>query len=128
MPPPETSSIGDIGQIAIAVHDVARAKSFYAGVLGLKPLFDAEPNLSFLAAGSVRIMLTLPEGAGKAVGNSILYFRTAAIDATYSAIIERGADPGPAPRMVARMDDHELWMGFVRDPDGNLVGLMEERR
>jgi hypothetical protein len=29
--------------------------------------------------------------------------------------------------MAARMPDHELWIGFLRDPDGNLVGLMEER-
>jgi len=26
------------------------------------------------------------------------------------------------------MPDHELWMAFVRDPDGNLVGLMSEVR
>jgi hypothetical protein len=26
------------------------------------------------------------------------------------------------------MPDHELWIGFVRDPDDNLVGLMEEKR
>jgi hypothetical protein len=26
------------------------------------------------------------------------------------------------------MPDHELWMGFIRDPDGNLLGVMEEKR
>jgi len=26
------------------------------------------------------------------------------------------------------LSDHELWTGFLRDPDGNLVGLMEEKR
>jgi hypothetical protein len=30
--------------------------------------------------------------------------------------------------MVARMPDHELWLAFVKDPDGNLLGLMEEKR
>ena len=29
---------------------------------------------------------------------------------------------------VAKMPVHELWIGFLRDPDGNLVGLMEEKR
>ena len=33
-----------------------------------------------------------------------------------------------APQLAARLPDHELWIGFVRDPDGNLVGLMEEKR
>jgi hypothetical protein len=26
------------------------------------------------------------------------------------------------------MPDHELWMAFLRDPSGNLLGLMEEKR
>jgi methylmalonyl-CoA/ethylmalonyl-CoA epimerase len=30
--------------------------------------------------------------------------------------------------LAAKMPDHELWLGFLRDPDGNLVGLMEEKR
>jgi hypothetical protein len=25
------------------------------------------------------------------------------------------------------MPDHELWTGFLRDPAGHLVGLMEEK-
>jgi len=32
------------------------------------------------------------------------------------------------PGLTAKMPDHDLWMGFVRDPDNNLVGLMEEVR
>ena len=32
------------------------------------------------------------------------------------------------PRMVAKMPDHDLWIGFVKDMDGNLVGLMSEVR
>jgi methylmalonyl-CoA/ethylmalonyl-CoA epimerase len=30
--------------------------------------------------------------------------------------------------MVAKMPDHELWMAFFNDPDGNLLALMEEKR
>jgi len=33
-----------------------------------------------------------------------------------------------APHLIARMPDHELWMAFFRDPDRNLLALMEERR
>ena len=33
-----------------------------------------------------------------------------------------------APQLAAKMHDHELWIGFLRDPDGNLLALMEERR
>jgi catechol 2,3-dioxygenase-like lactoylglutathione lyase family enzyme len=121
-------SIQDIGQIAITVSDVAAAKKFYADVLGLKPLFDAGPNLSFLAAGPVRLMLTTSQGSGEAGKNSILYFRTTELGIFYRQALERGARPEREPGLTAKLPDHELWIGFVRDPDGNLVGLMEERR
>ena len=46
---------------------------------------------------------------------------------THAAIVARGAKDERAPQLAAKMSDHELWTAFVRDPDGNLVGLMEER-
>ena len=125
-PPPH--ALSEIGQIALTVSDVAKATVFYRDVLGLKFLFDAGPNLAFLAAGSVRIMLTKPEGRTEVAKNSILYFKVADLAATHAAILARGATNEHAPALIAKMPDHELWMGFVRDPDGNLVGLMEEKR
>ena len=120
--------LSDIGQIALTVSDVAKAKRFYGEILGLRFLFDAGANLSFYAAGGVRVMLTTPQGSGEAGKNSTLYFKTTDLDATYSAIIDRGAIAERSPQLTAKMPDHELWIAFVRDPDGNLVGLMEERR
>lgn len=125
--PAPSGGVADIGQIAITVGDVARATAFYRDVLGLKFLFGAGPNLAFLAAGSVRIMLTTPQGAGEVGKNSILYFKVTDIAATHAAIVGRGAANERAPQLTARMPNHELWIGFVRDPDGNLVGLMEEK-
>lgn len=123
-----TPSIQDIGQVAITVSDVAAAKKFYVDVLGLRPLFDAGPNLSFIAAGSVRLMLTTPQGAGEVGKNSILYFQTSDLGNLYPELLAKGARPEREPQLTARLPDHELWIGFIRDPDGNLVGLMEERR
>lgn len=121
-------TLAELGQLALTVSEVAAAKAFYHQVLGLKFLFDAGPNLAFLAAGSVRLMLTSEGGAGNVGKNSVLYFRTPAVAASYEAVTGRGAHGERAPQLVAKMPDHELWMAFVRDPDGNLIGLMEERR
>ncbi len=118
----------EIGQIALVVSDVAAAKRFYTEVIGLRPLFDAGPNLSFLAAGSVRIMLTTPQGHGEPGRNSILYFKKTGLDGEYRRCVALGAKPEQEPRLTAKLPDHELWIAFVRDADGNLVGLMEERR
>jgi predicted enzyme related to lactoylglutathione lyase len=127
MPSP---ALSEIGQIAIVVRDVAKATVFYRDVIGLKFLFAAGPNLAFLAAGSVRLMLSTPQGHGGEAGkNSVLYFKvTGDITAAHAAIVARGAINERAPQLTAKMPDHELWIGFVRDPDGNLVGLMEEKR
>lgn len=120
--------LSQIRQIAITVADVDQAVTFYGQVLGLGLLFRAGPNLAFLAAGDIRIMLTTPQGAGTPGNNSLLYFKVNGISETYSAIIARGAPGVHEPQLTARMPDHELWTAFVRDPEGNLIGLMEEKR
>ena len=128
MSSPTPLVLSEIGQIAITVGDVARATAFYRDVLGLKFLFPAGPNMAFLAAGAVRIMLTTPQGAGSVGKNSILYFKVADIAAVHAAVVARGAEPASEPRMIAKMPDYELWMAAVRDPEGNVVELMEEKR
>jgi predicted enzyme related to lactoylglutathione lyase len=120
--------LSEIRQIAITVSEVETALVFYRDVLGLTFLFRPSPDLAFLSAGNVRIMLSTPQGAGTVGHNSILYFKVADIAATHAAILGRGAKNERNPQLAAKMPDHELWTGFVRDPDGNLVGLMEEKR
>lgn len=121
------AKLSNILQIAITVSDVATVLPFYRDVLGLTFLFSPSANLAFLAAGDVRIMLSTPQGSGSVGHNSTLYFKVNDIVATHSAIIERGAKNERSPQLTAEMPDHELWGAFVRDPDGNLVGLMEEK-
>ena len=120
--------ITNIGQIAVTVSNVGTALAFYRDVLGLEFLFQPGENLAFVAAGPVRIMLTTPQGSGEVGANSIIYFRVSDIENAHSEMLERGAANERAPQLTAKMPDHELWIGFLRDPDGNLVGLMEERR
>ncbi|WP_215395859.1 VOC family protein [Rheinheimera oceanensis] len=119
---------GRIGQIALTVSDVETALGFYRDILGLPFLFQPSPQLAFLQAGSTRLMLSTPQGAGAVGANSVLYFSVTDISATYEAIVVKGAKPEREPQLAAKMPDHELWLAFVRDPDANLVGLMEEKR
>jgi predicted enzyme related to lactoylglutathione lyase len=123
-----TNVVGKIGQVAITVSDVGSAVAYYRDVLGLSFLFSPGPNLAFLSDGSIRIMLSTPQGSGAVGSNSILYFQVTNIEATYDAIIARGSASERRPQLAAKMPDHDLWIGFLRDPDGNLVGLMEEKR
>lgn len=120
--------LSTLRQIAITVSDVERAVAFYRDVLGLDFLFAAGPNLAFLDADGVRLMLTTPQGEGAVGTNAILYFSVSDVEAAHAALLARGAKDAHGAALTARMPDHELWTAFVRDPDGSLVGLMEERR
>jgi catechol 2,3-dioxygenase-like lactoylglutathione lyase family enzyme len=119
---------GHIRQIAVTVSDVAKALEFYRDALGLPFLFAPSADLAFLRAGDVRLMLSTPQGAGQVGANSILYFSVGDIEGAYATLLGRGVTPERAPQVAAKMPDHVLWLAFVRDPDGNLVGLMEERK
>jgi hypothetical protein len=35
-------------------------------------------------------------------------------------------DPESYAELLAAMPDHDLWMAFIRDPDGHLIGIMME--
>jgi catechol 2,3-dioxygenase-like lactoylglutathione lyase family enzyme len=123
----ETSKLSSIRQIAITVSDVETALDFYQRILGLDLLFRAGPNLAFLDADGVRLMLSTPQGAGAVGANSILYFKAADIETVHAELLERGGTEQRPPQLAAKMPDHELWTSFLRDPDGNLVGLMDEK-
>jgi methylmalonyl-CoA/ethylmalonyl-CoA epimerase len=84
-----------IAQVAIAIHDLERAKSFYAEVLGLTHLFDAPPGLAFFQCGETRLMLSRPEGPETA-GNSILYYGVDDVAASVEAMRGRRVRGGPA--------------------------------
>jgi len=118
--------ISRIGQIAINAHDVERAATFYQDALGLKLLFKAGPGLAFFDCGGVRLMLTLPEKPEFDHPSSILYFSVPDIQAAYAKMKENAVKFEDEPHLLARMPDHDLWMTFFRDSEGNLMGLMSE--
>ena len=118
--------LNDIGQIALTVRDLARAKDFYQNTLGLKFLFDAG-TMAFFQCGSIRLMIGVSEEAVP-VGGTILYFRVPDIQKVYATLSEKSVEFVQAPHLVAKMPNYELWMAFLKDPEGNTLGLMSEVR
>jgi methylmalonyl-CoA/ethylmalonyl-CoA epimerase len=116
--------LNEIGQIALTVRDLGRAKNFYQNTLGMKFLFDAG-TMAFFQCGAVRLMIGLSEEAVP-VGGTILYFKAPDIQKVHDVLKERGVAFLQAPHLVAKMPDHDLWMAFLKDPEGNTVGLMSE--
>ena len=121
-------TLEQIAQIAVNVKDVPRAVAYYRDVLGLKLLFEVPPKMAFFLCGGVRLMLSLPETAEYDHPGSILYYKVTDIEGTAATLKTRGVAFQGAPHLIAKMPDHELWMGFFKDSEGNTLALMEEKR
>ncbi len=119
--------LGPIGQIALTVGDVERAVKFYRDTLGIRHLFTV-PRMAFFDCGGIRLLLGTSEGNEPWRSGAVVYFRVPDIEVARRALGERGVAFEVEPRLVARMPDHELWMATFRDPDGNPLELMCERR
>ena len=123
-----TTPLSRIGQIAVPVKDIDRAVAFYRDRLGLPFLFAAPPRLAFFDCGGTRLMLDVPEDAAFAHPGSVLYFMVDDIDAAHGEMQARGVMFTGAPHLIAKMPDHELWMAFFDDLEGNTLALMQEKR
>jgi methylmalonyl-CoA/ethylmalonyl-CoA epimerase len=115
-----------IGQIAIGVQDPARARDFYLNVLGMKLLFEAG-GMAFFQCGEVRLMIGSSDAPAPA-NNVLLYFLVDDIKQAHEALAQKGVDFIRSPHMVAKMPDHELWIAFLKDPEGNTLAMMGEVR
>lgn len=118
-------ALDKIGQIAILVKDVTRATDFYRDKLAMKYLFAAG-NLAFFDCGGIRIMLDKPENFE--AKTSIIYFKVPEINEAHEQMKARGVEFVDKPHLIARLPDHDLWMTFFRDSEGNMLGLMSEVR
>ena len=116
--------LSEIAQVALSVLDLTAAKEFYRDVLGMRFLFDAG-TMAFFQCGTVRLLIGISE---KPFGNegAILYFRVRDIQLVHAALRAKGVPFVQEPHLAARMKSHDLWLAFLKDPDGNTLGLMSE--
>jgi methylmalonyl-CoA/ethylmalonyl-CoA epimerase len=118
-------ALNSIGQIAILVKDVERATDFYRDKLGIKYLFAAG-NIAFFDCGGIRLMLDKPEKPE--MGTSIIYFKVPDINQAHQQMKSRGVEFVDQPHLIAKLPDHDLWMTFFHDSEGNVLSMMSEVR
>ena len=120
--------LGQIGQIARSVKNLAEAERFYRDVLGLRHLFTAG-KLAFFDCGGVRLMVedrSIIDVPGLH-NDSVLYFKVADIHAAQEELTRRGVVFTGAPHMIYKHPDGtEEWMGFFEDPDGRPLAVMSQ--
>jgi len=113
--------------VRLRFRDVDRAEAFYRDTLGLRQLYRYG-DLTFLDRAGVRLLLEKagdPENVNHA---SALYFTCADIALAVGELRQRGVTFTGPPHLIAKMDDHDVWMAFFEDPDGHTLALMQEVR
>ena len=121
----EQVALDRIGQIAIRVADIGRAVRFYRDTLGMRFLFEV-PNLAFFDCGGVRLMLSTAESAEFDHPGSVIYYKVDDINASVETLKKRGAEFVDKPHLIAKLEDHDLWMVFLKDTEANTLALMSE--
>lgn len=115
---------GKIGQVALTVTDLERSRNFYRDTLGMRFLFDAG-NMAFFQCGETRFMIGASSKPAASEG-TILYFMVTDIQAAHAYLKQQNVEFVQEPHLVAHIETHDLWIGFLKDPDGNVLGMMSE--
>lgn len=122
----DQSVLTRIRQIAVNAKHLDVTVPFYRDVLGMTFLFQV-PKMAFFDCGGIRLMLSEPERQEFDHPGSVLYYEVADIMNAYEQLRTRGVAFEGAPHIVHRAADYDLWMAFFRDPENNVLALMQER-
>jgi len=115
------SSTQGIKTVLHPVSDLAKAKPVYAALLGVEPQADESYYVGFDAEGQ-HIGL-VPGGGPQAMTSPVAYWHVADIEAKLAEVTAAGA--------TVKEPAHNVGGGRLvatfTDPDGNVLGLVQDR-
>jgi predicted enzyme related to lactoylglutathione lyase len=103
------------------VSDLAAAKAVYTALLGVPPQADAPYYVGYEAEGQ-HIGL-VPNGGPQGMTSPVAYWHVADIEAKLSEVTAAGATLKEPAREVGG----GRLVATVTDPDGNVLGLIQDR-
>ena len=120
----------EILQVAQHADDLQRARAFYQRLLNAEPTgFFDPPGLLFFQAGAVRLLLE--QGATSV----LIYLKVDDVRATIESLRTDGVEIVAEPHVIFSHTDDSLgpagmdeWMAFVKDSEGNTVGLISHHK
>jgi methylmalonyl-CoA/ethylmalonyl-CoA epimerase len=112
-------------QVAQRATDLDRAAAFYELLLGTPPTGRFEPaGLLFFRVGNTRLLLE------EQAASALVYIQVDDLEATIARLREAGVIIESEPHVIFTHEDDGLgpagmteWQAFIRDSEGNLVGL-----
>ena len=118
----------ELHQVAQHADNLDRAVAFYSDVLGCEFITRIDPpGLAFLRLGSVRLLLD------RAAPSALIYLRVGDVRTAAENLRAAGVPIDTEPHLINTDTDgifgeagFQEWMAFVRDTEGNLVGLASQ--
>ena len=115
--------------MAQRAEDLERASAFYADLLQVEPTASFDPpGLVFFDLVGVRLMLE------RDAPSAVVYLSVTDIEGTIKRLRSSGVTVEGEPHVIFSHTDDALgpagtdeWQAFVRDSEGNLVGLVEQK-
>ena len=112
----------------VAVADLARAREFYSGVLGLEPIGEmAEQDVLTYRTGRTRLIVYRSDHAGTNEANAVVWGVGEDLDAIVAALEAKGAAFEHYPEIGRLKGNVHLAGGaklvWLKDPDGNVLHI-----
>lgn len=119
---PTASAVLGVRSVIVHVTDLPAAREWYSAALGVQPYFD-EPYYVGFRIGEAEFGLD-PDTAATAPGpgGAVAYLGVADIETAFDRMLALGAEPVSGVQEVGG----EVRLVILRDPFGNLFGLVED--
>ncbi|HZD87716.1 MAG TPA: VOC family protein [Gaiellaceae bacterium] len=118
-----------VGRVTVTVADTDRALDFYVGTLGFEKVVDVPmgPQMRWvevaLPGTATTIALAPPPPGGEAGGAQTgIFLDTSDVEGDHAALRAAGVD---VDGEISRMGDPVPPMFWLRDPDGNSLGIVQ---
>jgi catechol 2,3-dioxygenase-like lactoylglutathione lyase family enzyme len=122
--------LGDKDVMAtIAVKDLAVAKKFYEGTLGLKPVEGREPEVVTYRSGNSMLQVYRSQFAGTNRATAVTWAGGNDVTALVQTLKDKGVDfeHYDLPGLTREGDVHvgrNLKVAWFKDPDGNIISIV----
>ena len=115
------SSTQGIKTVLHPVSDLEKAKAVYTALIGLAPQTDGDRYVGYEAEGQ-QIGL-VPGGGPQGITSPVAYWHVSDIEAKLAEVTDVGATVHEPPREVGG----GRLAATITDPDGNVLGLIQDR-
>ena len=115
-------------QVAQHADDLPRAVAFYTRLIGEPPIATFEPpGLAFFRLGDTRLLIE------RGAPSALLYLRVDDVRAAVERLRLEGVEIASEPHVIFTDTEGQFgpagaeeWMAFLKDSEGNLVGLASQ--